>query len=340
VASASIQSFHGLFNIAGIAGQLAHGERELGFGSKSICFQSGVGQSAADETIKGGLIQVDLLKRCLGEFDVFNFHFGYSFLGQSLRDLSLLKQSGKRIAMHFHGCDIRDSKRTIKTDTFSACAACWPVACNANRQFARDEAARSANIITVSTPDLLRFVPGSVWLPQAVDTAAILDMANKHGTLADAGRKTVRIAHAPSSTKLKGTDLLISAVEALKKEGFDLELDLLHNLPHALVIERMSRADIVVDQLLIGAYGVTAVEAMLLGKPTICYIREDAAEHYGTDCPLLNSRPDQIKQCLVDVIDRRDDWFEIGAKGREYALRTHDRKAVAARLRACYGDAA
>jgi len=34
-------------------------------------------------------------------------------------------------------------------------------------------------------------------------------------------------------------------------------------------------ADLLVDQLLTGWYGAVAVEMMALGKPVVCYLRED-----------------------------------------------------------------
>ena len=41
-------------------------------------------------------------------------------------------------------------------------------------------------------------------------------------------------------------------------------------------------SDVVIDQILMGTYARLAIESMALGKPVICYLREDLFEFNPT----------------------------------------------------------
>ena len=57
---------------------------------------------------------------------------------------------------------------------------------------------------------------------------------------------------------------MIAAIEDL-----DADLELVEGLHHDEAFERYRAADIVVDQLNAGWYGLFAIEAMALGKPVV-----------------------------------------------------------------------
>ena len=56
----------------------------------------------------------------------------------------------------------------------------------------------------------------------------------------------------------------------------DVDLEIVEGLHHDEALERYARADIVVDQLNAGWYGVFAIEAMALGKPVVTYLHDEA----------------------------------------------------------------
>ena len=85
----------------------------------------------------------------------------------------------------------------------------------------------------------------------------------------------LRILHAPTDREIKGTRYVLAAVERLKAAGYPVALQVLEGIPYAEVPAFVATADIVVDQLMIGAYGTFAVEAMATGRPVVCRIRDD-----------------------------------------------------------------
>ena len=169
--------------------------------------------------------------------------------------------------------------------------------CSPNRTRSLEVAQKYADGIFVSTPDLLEFVPGAVLMPQPIDLSVIemtRDRALKQfkTTISTGQNKQpgiVTVAHAPSNRKIKGTQYLIDAIDALKKEGVPVELFLVEGMSYEEALYISANADIIVDQLLIGSYGQYSVEMMALGKPVICYIRNDLIKHYPPGLPIINT---------------------------------------------------
>jgi glycosyltransferase involved in cell wall biosynthesis len=332
-----VRTFHGVHNISGIPGSLARAERDAGLKSVAVCYPNRYG-FPADRILKQGAPLENLLKNTAAH-DVFNFHFGNGFFDQAIGDLDYLKRSGKIVNLFFHGCDVRDSKRVIAKYEYSACRECWPMACNANRKEIRRWADAHADNILVSTPDLLEFFERAVWLPQSVSVAAIqatAELERRPQRLPREQRARIRIAHAPSSPQLKGTHYIREAVAELVAAGQLIELVELTGMTHDGVLKALAASDIVVDQLLIGAYGVVTIEALALGKPTICYIRDDLRSHYKGALPVFAATVETIRDRITELIERCEEWPAIGGASMSYAWRVHDETAVAKRLMALY----
>ena len=75
-----------------------------------------------------------------------------------------------------------------------------------------------------------------------------------------------------------GTEFVIEACSQLP-----VELDLVEGVPHEQARKRYAKADIIIDQLLVGWHGVFALEAMALGKPVITYLKPDVIEKSALD---------------------------------------------------------
>ena len=138
----------------------------------------------------------------------------------------------------------------------------------------------------------------------------------------------LRIVHAPSKRGIKGTDHVIEAVESLREDGYGVKLVLIENMPHRKAVEYYMQADIVVDQLLVGWYGVLAIECMALGKPVCVYIRDDL-QSYLPSMPLVNVSPESLKENLRLLVEDASLRKEIGAKARRFVEETHDGDKIA-----------
>jgi glycosyltransferase involved in cell wall biosynthesis len=151
----------------------------------------------------------------------------------------------------------------------------------------------------------------------------------------------IRIVHSSNHRGAKGTDFLIAAVEELRAEGYDLELDVIERVTNTEAVARMAAADIYVDQLLFG-YAMAALEAMALGKVVISGL-EDTPDYtvfrrysYLGECPIVPASPETIIPVLRDLIADRDRWPAIGEASRGYVARWHSYEAAAELYGAIY----
>ena len=88
-------------------------------------------------------------------------------------------------------------------------------------------------------------------------------------------KRPLRIGHAPSDRKTKGTQLIIDALDSLNQSGYRFEFILIEGLSNEEARKKYETIDVLVDQLFAGWYGGLAVEAMALGKPVLVYLREE-----------------------------------------------------------------
>lgn len=145
--------------------------------------------------------------------------------------------------------------------------------------------------------------------------------------------------HIPTHQFVKGTIHIINAFKKLEKEGFDFEFRYMEpNLTQEEVRDEISKCDVYVDELRVGSYGVTAIEALASGKPTITYIREDLVKKFPSELPFVNTNPDTIYDNLKELILNPEKRHLIGKKSREYVEKYHEVNVVVADMIKLYKE--
>ncbi|MCM3761865.1 glycosyltransferase [Alkalihalobacillus oceani] len=144
-------------------------------------------------------------------------------------------------------------------------------------------------------------------------------------------KKKPLIVHAPTHVDVKGTPHILQALEQLN-HSYSFDFQLIHNMPHHEAKEWYKKADLLIDQLHIGSYGLFAVEAMALGKPVICYISDYMADHYPKDLPIVSANPGTLLEALKDLLNNQDRLAELGKMGRFYVEKEHDMNKNTAHL--------
>ncbi len=153
----------------------------------------------------------------------------------------------------------------------------------------------------------------------------------KHPILPPKKNTIFKIFHATNHAHLKGVSFLEEAVNKINKDGQKCSLVILKNVHNTQVMNEMGKADIVFDQLLAGAYGRLAIEAMSLGKPVICYLRDDLKALYRPwkECPIINANIDNIKDKILYLMKMSaEDRTRIGQKSLEYVKKYHSPEYV------------
>ena len=330
-----LRVLHAPAEIAGQASVLARALRGLGVEAHSLAYNPGFPQYRPDEMrpyddqppLERYLGYLASTLRNLGRWDVYHFHFGRTLIPPHNWDLPLYRSLGRRVVFHYHGCDVRDRAHMLATHTRATCSECDPF-CHPKRQKrVLASAVRFADAELVSTPDLLESAVRARHLPVALDLADYPFTPSRG--------KPKLVVHAPTNRLIKGTRYVEAAFAALRPRFPDVRFEVVERRPWTELRAILAEADVVVDQLFMGWYGMVAVEAMALGKPVLCFIRDDF-ESRLVGCPLVRCRrediADRIAETLADAFDRG----AIGERGRAYAEREHAAPIIAGRLLELY----
>jgi glycosyltransferase involved in cell wall biosynthesis len=336
-AGRALRVLHAPAEIAGQATVLTRGLRALGIEARSLAYNPGFPQYAPDEfhpydaqsPLPRYLGYLRTLLRHVGRWDVLHFHFGRTLVPPHNFDLPLHSALGAKIVFHWHGCDIRDRAHMRATHAAAACTECDPFCIPARQAANRRLAARFAHAELVSTPDLLESAPRARQLHVAADLADY--------PVAASDRTPRLVLHAPTNRLIKGTRHVEQAYAALRGRFPDVRFEVIERVPWTELRARMAEADVVVDQVFMGWYGMVAVEAMAMGKPVLCFIREDF-EARLTDCPIVRCTRDSLAHELGALLEDGPRRRRLGEHGRAYVEREHDMKVVAGRLRALYEE--
>lgn len=259
-------------------------------------------------------------------------------------ELAYVRKLGKAVFITYQGDDARqgDYSRAnfqiniaTQVDEGYYCAASDAY----KRRKIRALADISSQIYAVN-PDLLhvlpkgaRFTPYShvfmdEWLPSYTQTED----------------RPLRIVHAPSNRKVKGSDLILDALDRLRAQGFAFEVLLVESMSNAEARKVYESADILVDQLFAGWYGGLAVELMALGKLVLVYIREEdlgcIEPEMKADLPFIQITPDTVEQTLRTVLCMpREELLQLARRSRAFVERWHDPLAIARSIKADYEKA-
>ncbi len=343
----SLRVLHGMYEIAGQGMVLAQSLRELGCDARAFSYQIAWDGRRSDivvdldvhsATLGKGLAMAGAFARHAAEFDVFHLHFGTSFLPRRL-DVPLLRAMGRKLVFHFHGCEVRHRTHMLATHRLSTCTECEAFCRPAHQARLLDDARRHGDLLLYSTLDLAESVPGGRNLALTID-AARWEAAARERPLPDPGRRDgvngpVVIAHAPTNRLIKGTRHVVDAVERLRQEFPRVELRMIEQQPWASMPEFLAGCDILVDQLMMGWYGLLAIEGMAEGRPVIAYLREDFRP-LRPGLPVVSAEPATIYDVLRGLIRDPVRRAVIGTQGPPFVRRWHDLRAVGAVLLAEY----
>jgi hypothetical protein len=332
-----VRVLHAPLNVANDAWSLSRGQRALGVSANVAALRSGPFVHRPDidlELAERGMVSRQLTKigftaRALATYDVFHFSFAASIIDYGdgpfcLMDLITASRLGRRVAMTFHGCDVRPLQP-------GGCAICGQGCLPGRAQHRLDVIRRHTDLLYVTTPDLLRAVPDARLMPPSVWDLESLAPAppRLEGPL--------RVVHAPSDRGIKGTSAVESAVKRLRAAGLAIEITLVEHMPRHRALEAYRQADVAVDQLRVGWYGVFAVEMMAMAKPVVARIDEGAVALSELPAPpCINADETTLEDVLGDLVERRSSLSEIGRQSRQFVLARHDPRANAARSLADY----
>lgn len=253
------------------------------------------------------------------------------------KEIRDLLRAGVAVATVSHGSDIRSPRRHRLIDEWSPFGEDdWSAALQAQADRNSALLDQLGLPIFVSTPDLLVERADAAWLPIVTDPSRWAPLA----PVLDAGRRRLRVAHAPSHSRIKGTELIEPVMSALALEGL-LDYSPVSNVPSTEMPAVYAAADVVLEQFRIGTYSVVALEAMAAGRLVVAHVhdqvRKVVQDRTGWQLPIVEATPDTLADVLRDVAERRDHYRSIAAQGVEFVRAVHDGRASAVALASFLG---
>ena len=252
-----------------------------------------------DGFLRGQLVQLRAFAKLLPKTDVFHFYFGLTLVPRRLQ-FPLLRLTRRKSVFHFVGSDIRG--KTPEQLAYT----------------------RKADARVVGSYDAVRWVPDAEVIPPGIDL-------NRYPVSPGRNGDRPLVVHAPSGRKRKGTEVVEAACAELP-----VDLEIVHGVPHEEAVELYKRADIVVDQLNAGWYGLFAIESMALGKPVVTFLHEEAVrrteEAFGVEVPIVNATTETLVEALRPLVESRDERLRRGKASRAYVEAVHDDEKIADRL--------
>lgn len=195
---------------------------------------------------------------------------------------------------------------------------------------------KNSNLRTALTPDLNYPEYEGIYTQQAIDSSGVPLLFNAFGSPI--------IAHSPSVRSKKGTDnIIIPVIKELQAAGLSFYFDLIEGVSNKECIFRKSKATIFIDQICnTGFYGVSALEAMQFGIPTIANISNESIKQSNdklNDCAVLKAHDKQtLYNLLYDLLTNKSKLGIIASQTKNFCDRFHSYEAVASMWDSIYSS--
>jgi hypothetical protein len=144
---------------------------------------------------------------------------------------------------------------------------------------------------------------------------------------------------------IKSSHIYLPLINQLRNEGHRLDLIEPTGIPNREVVFLQAQADIFLDMLTYGWFGANAREAMMLGKPVICFLRPEWLEScrkeipdYIDELPVVSATTQTIKAVLLDLIMNKEKRLKIGHDSRRFAEKWHSAEAGSRRFDRIYSN--
>lgn len=239
------------------------------------------------------------------------------------REAHAFEKRGLRVAMMSHGSDSRNPAHHAARFAWSPYRdPDWHEVARLQRQAESfvEHLRHFQGAVFVSTPDLLDDLPFAQWCPVVVDP----DLWAGGGEVLAGGRPVV--VHAPSNSRVKGTTLVDAALAPLDSAGL-VEYRRPERLSAAEMPGTYKGADIVLDQFLLGSYGVAACEAMAAGRTVVGNVtpenRARVLDATGLELPIVQAGPDAIGEVVRGLVEDPDRARAAAEAGVEFARTVH-----------------
>ncbi|KEZ54437.1 glycosyltransferase family 4 protein [Metabacillus indicus] len=321
--------FHGTTEIAGQMGILSSALEKKGYKSLGYnTFHSYLGY-------KDYLVNTDeefLEKnqdRLIEEHDLFHFHYNTTMCKQ-YSDLKKIYEKQKKMIMHHWGNDVRFHEMAKEKNPFAYTGDSPP------NEIMHERLTKVSAFIPeaiVQDYEVYEYVKDYYEKVHVLPIA--IDLSQFKPSYPSKDKKVPLILHAPTNPDFKGTEHVEAAIEKLRGR-YEFTYRRIEKMNHDEVISLYKEADIIVDQILCGSYGLLSVESMALGKPVVTFVRPDLVHTFPDTLPIVNANPETVHDAVERLLKHPELRETIGRQGRQYAESYHCKHVVVDELISIY----
>jgi len=275
-------------NTAGVGSVLANGQRIRGDKPTVFVFDDITKQLFGCDYYYNPNSYFDMFRLFakLRDFNVLHYHYPN---GNLKKHIEKRLKRGQVYLKHYHGDDLRG-------------------------QYEPD-------LCIVSTPDLLRFAPNGIWIPDPIDLERInkLKMQDEYTYK----NRVPRIAHYPYyKYQSKHVDYFSEPLNQLVREG-KCEIVTIADMPYDDAIRALLNCDIVIGKIIpeMGWFSKFELEGMAMGKPVIAYVSDELYSKYQP--PVYRTTERTLKSDLDLLLSSDQERTELSKKGVDY-VKMHD----------------
>lgn len=241
-------------------------------------------------------------------------------------ELGILEAAGVKVALVFHGSELRDPDQHAQLEPFSPFRDAaksdpgWYEKVQRLKEMSSEIKFRVQQAshlpVFVTTPGLQDYLPQAKWFPAVVEA--------KPWRRAGDPRQRPVVLHIPTNPGLKGSQLVDRTCFAMHDQGI-IEYLRPSLVPSKEVPDLLHRADILVDSLLLGDDGpsVSACEALALGLTVVGHLAERVRSRIPGEVPVVEATPLTLAEVLTSLVQDPSRREELTLEGQEYVQRFH-----------------
>ncbi len=242
----------------------------------------------------------------LDDFDIIHYDAGLDFFRNSSQ-AKKWKKEGKKIVCCYYGSDLRIRGIIKELDEIS-------------------------DLKITSEFDHLKLKEDLHYLFYPYDPS---ELPEKHKE----ENEVVTIIHSPTNRKYKGTELIISVIDKIKKEK-KIKFLLMENIDRIELLKIKSSCDICIDQVggTMGGtgYGKAGLETLAMGIPTFTNMSDEYKNWLPENPFVVTNNSDELYTKLNELIESNDFRKEIGYRGKEWVKKYHSYENVNHKLKDLY----
>lgn len=266
----------------------------------------------------------------ISRFEIVHSHF-VLMPSETLWEFGELKAMGRKVVAHFRGCEARDREINMRLNPhINICQECDhadPI-CKQDLSVRRRAAAEAyADATLVTTPDMLDFYPHAEHVRFFTPVDGQKMFAGTASETSDKKRR-FKIVHVTVHPGIEGTRHIQAAVDRLNSRGYNIDFVYLNWVPQEIIWRELADTDLAIGKMKMGYYANSQIESMMMGVPTITYVRDEFVTPALQESGLILAKLDELESVIQEYIDSPDKLRQKKAIARSSIIELHDNDAV------------